>query len=73
MEDTWTHFLPLQPPWTLNGQMWSIFRMVSEVQYRMYYILGTDCHLFKNVYVWDPMHNSNHYLILRYLRGATLR
>ena len=36
------------------------------------YILGTDHRLFWNVFVWDPRHNSDHYLVLGCLHSAPL-
>ena len=39
----------------------------------MNYILGTDFHLFRNVYVRDPRHNPEHYIVLVCLRRAPLR
>ena len=37
------------------------------------YILGTDFRLFVNVYVRDPRHNSDHYIVLGCLHSASLR
>ena len=37
------------------------------------YILGTDLRLFGNVSVRDPMHNSDHYLVLGCLHSAYLK
>ena len=39
----------------------------------MDYILGMDHCLFRNVYVWDPGHNSDNYMILGCLCSSTLR
>ena len=44
-----------------------------EVRYRTNYILGTDRHLFGNVSVRDPMHNSDHYMVLGCLHSASLK
>ena len=44
-----------------------------EVRSRTDYILEIDFNLFKNVTVWDPRHNSEHYLVLGCLRGAPLK
>ena len=44
-----------------------------EVRYRTDYTLGTDCRLFWNVSVWDPRHNSDHYLVLVCLCSAPLK
>ena len=37
------------------------------------YILGEDFRLFGNVYVRDPRHNSDHYMVLGCLHSAPLR
>ena len=47
--------------------------MGREVWYRTDYILGADRRLFVHVSVWDPRHNSDHYMILGCLHSATLR
>ena len=44
-----------------------------EVRSRTDYILGTDLHIFRNVAVRDPRHNSDHYLVLGCFRSASLR
>ena len=43
------------------------------MRYQIDYILGTDCCLFKNVAVWDPQYDSDHYMVLVYLCSAHLR
>ena len=48
-------------------------REKREVRSQMDYILGTDFCFFWNVSVWDPMHNSDHYLVLGYLFSGPLR
>ena len=35
--------------------------------------MGTDRHLFGNVSVLDPMHNSDHYMVLGCLHSASLK
>ena len=44
-----------------------------EVRSQTDYILGTDRNIFLNVSIWDPMHNSDHYLVLVCLRIYPLR
>ena len=41
-----------------------MLRQGREVRSRTDYILGTDCRLFGNVSFRDPMHNSDHYMVL---------
>ena len=45
----------------------------AVVRSRTYYILGTDRRLFFNVSVRDPRHNTDHYMVLGYLRSAPKR
>ena len=47
--------------------------MGREVQSRTNYILGTYRHIFRNVSIRDPSHNSDHYMILGCLYSSTLR
>ena len=47
--------------------------MGREVRSQTDYILGTDHRLFWNIPVWDPRHNSDHYMVLGCLRSAPLR
>ena len=44
-----------------------------EVRSRTDYILGTDRCLFGNVSVWDPRHNSDHYMVLGFPHIASLK
>ena len=50
-----------------------MIREGREVQSWTDYILGTDCHLFGNNSVWDPRHNSDHYMVLGCLHSASLK
>ena len=50
-----------------------MIREGREVRSRTDYILGIDRRLFWNVSVRDPMHNSDHYIVLGCLRSAPLR
>ena len=43
------------------------------VRSRTDYILGTDRRLFWNVSVWDPRHNTDHYMVLGCLCSASDR
>ena len=44
-----------------------------EVKYWEEYLLGADHHIFHNVSVQDPLHNTNHYMVLGclYVAAAT--
>ena len=43
------------------------------MRYRTDYILSIYRCLFRNVAVWDPRHNSDHYVVLGCLRSTPLR
>ena len=44
-----------------------------EVRYWTDYIIGTNHPLFWNVFVRDPMHNSEHYMVMGCLRSDPLK
>ena len=67
------HFLPRQRRWGRECRTWSMVREGKLVRSRTDYILGTDRHLFCNVFVRDPRHNTNHYMVLGCLRSAPER
>ena len=50
-----------------------MIREGRKVRSRMDYILGTDLRLFGNVSVRDPMHNSDHYMVLGCIYIASVR
>ena len=60
-------------PFNQEKGIWSMFEMVREARYRTDYILDTDRCLFRNMSVLDSRNNLDHYLILGYLRGTTMR
>ena len=49
-----------------------MLRKGREVRSRTDYILGTDCHLFGNVFIRDLRHNLDHYMVLGCLTSASL-
>ena len=51
--------------------MWEMTRQGREVRSRTDYILGFDRRIFQNVAVWDLGHNSDHYMVMGCLRGAS--
>ena len=55
------------PP--LHREAWHRIKVRSRTDY----ILGTDCRLFGNFSVWDPRHNSDHYMVLGCLHSASLK
>ena len=66
------HFLPRAKRWCRNRWNWGMLWKGQEVRSRTDYILGTDRRLFRNVTVWDPRHNSDHYMVLGCLLSAPL-
>ena len=73
LEDMSAHFLLRGRSWCRDGRTWRMIREGREVRYRTYYILGMDRHLFGNVSVRDPRHNSYHYMVLGCLHREPLR
>ena len=73
LEDMLVHFLPRRRPWCRDRRPWSMIQEGREVQSRTDNIRGTDQRLFGNVSVWDPRHNSDHYLVLGCLHRASMK
>ena len=46
LEDMSAHLLPLRRTWFRKRRTWSMVREDKVVRSRMYYIIGTDRHLF---------------------------
>ena len=70
LEDMSEHLLPRRRSWCRDRRTWS---MIREVRSQTDYILGTDLCLFGNVSVRDPMHNSDHYMVMGFLHSAPLK
>ena len=64
LEDISTHFLPFCKAWAQDERKFFMYLQGIEGQPQTDYLLGMDCPLFKNLYVWDPCHNSDHYMVL---------
>ena len=73
LEDMSAHFLPRRRTWGRERRTWSMVREGKVVRSGTDYILGTDCCLFWNVSVWDPRHNTYHYMVLGCLCSAPER
>ena len=67
------HFLPRKRPWGREHRTWSMVREGRVIRSRTDYLLGTNRSLFRNVAVRDPRHNSDHYMVVGYLRSETAR
>ena len=70
VEDMTAHFLPRRRIWGREGRTWSMVQESKVVQSRTDYLLGTDRSLFRNVSVWDPRHNTYHFMVVGYLQSA---
>ena len=70
LEDMAQHFLPWERRWCRDRRTWRMLWNGREVQSWTDYILGTDRRIFRNVVVWDPRHNSDHYMVLGCLPSA---
>ena len=66
------HFLPQECRWCRYWRTWGMLRNGREMRSRTDYILGTDHHLFGNVSIRDPRHNSDHYMVLGCLLSVPL-
>ena len=72
LEDMVHHFMPRGRRWCRDRRTWDMRRQGQVVRSRTDYILGTDRHLFQNVAVRDPRHNTDHYMVLGCLPGTPL-
>ena len=72
LEDMARHFLPQEKRWCRDRRTWGMLRKGQEVWFRTDYTLGMDSYLFRNVTVWDPRHNLDHYMVLGCLPSAPL-
>ena len=68
--DMMAHFLPRKRRWGRERRTWSMVREGKVVRSRTDYLLGTDRSLFRNVSVWDPRRNTNHFMVVGCLRSA---
>ena len=71
VEDMTAHFLPRKRPWGIERRTWNMMRKGRVVRSRTDYLLGTDRSIFRNVFVRDPSHNTDHYMVVGHLRSAT--
>ena len=64
LEDTSAHFFLRRHPVFEYRRKWRMVCLGMEVWSRTEYILGTYRCIFRNAAVWDPEHNSYHYIVL---------
>ena len=67
------HFLPQRRRWGQERRTWSMVREGKVVWSRTDYLLGTERSIFRNLSVWDPRHNINHFMVVGCLRSAPER
>ena len=67
------NFLPQWRPWCRGRRTWAMVQLGREVRSRTDYILGYDRQIIQNVDVRDPQHNSNHFMVMGCLCGASPR
>ena len=65
LEDMTEHLLPPKLPWKWNGRACSMLYCGQEARSRTDCILGKEQHLLQNVDDWVPIHNTDHYMVLR--------
>ena len=73
LEEMAKHFLPRESRCYRDRRTWGVLQKGREVRSRTDYILGTERRLFRNVAVWDPRHNLDHYMVLGCLPSAPPR
>ena len=67
------HFFPRRRLWCRYRRTWAVVRQGRVVRSRTDYILGSDRLIFQNMALWDPRHNSDHFMVVGCLRRASLR
>ena len=73
LEAMLAQFIPRRRSWCWDRRMCSIVCMGREVRSWEEYIMGIYRRLLRNMSIRDPMHNSDHYIILGCLHITTLR
>ena len=71
VEEMMAHFLPRKRLWGSERRTWSMVREGRVIRSRTDYLLGTDISLFRNMAVRDPIHNSDHYIVVGHLQCET--
>ena len=73
LADMTAHFLPRRQRWGREQQTWIMVREGKVVRSGTDYILGIDRSLFRNLSVWDPQHNTDHFMVVGCLHSAPAR
>ena len=59
--------------WFKDRRTWAMVQQRREMRSRTDYILGSNCRIFRNVTGRDPRHNSDHFVVMGCLFGASPR
>ena len=70
LEDTLSHFLLHCNSWKWVRRTWSMVHLGREVRSWMDYLLSMDHFIFRKIYVQEPRHNLDHYMILGCLNST---
>ena len=73
LEDIGVNFFTRQRAWCRDQITWEAVRQGRVVRYQTNYILGSDRWIFQNMAAWEPRHNSDHFMVVKFLHGASLR
>ena len=71
LEDLAGNSLPVLQAWCKDHRTSAMVQQGRVVRSQTYYILGSDHQIFQNVAVWEPKHNSYHFMLLGCLGGAS--
>ena len=70
LENIAGQYLPIRRAWCRDRRTWAAVRQGRVVRSLTDYILGSERQIFQNMAVWDPRHNSDHFMVVGCLRGA---
>ena len=73
LEDIGVNFFTRQRAWCRDQITWEAVRQGRVVRYQTNYILGSDCWIFQNMAGWEPRPNYDHFMVVEFLHGASLR
>ena len=71
LEDLARHFLLRQRAWSKDWKTWAVVRQGMVVRSWTDYILGSYCRIFQNIATWDSRHNSDRFMVVGCLCGAS--
>ena len=59
--------------WCSDRRTWEAVIQGRVVRSQTDYILESNCRIFQNMSVWEPRHNSDHFMVVGCLHGASPR